>query len=648
MTTTTTTPGLPAIPTTGPARPKKPAAFIEESQSRGWHYTLLAILLIIVGTLLGYPLVLILSAAFTKTDHQHTVVTLDWLKTALNDPTIRTKLGNSLLLGLIVTFFCNCISFPLALVANRCEFPGKKFFASLVLVPLVLPPFVGAIGMRQIFGSFGSLTVFLQDIHLMDPHTGYNWLLHGGFWLLAILISLSLYPITYLNLQASLANIDPAMLEAAENLGGTRFRNFFKITLPLAMPGVFAGSALTFIWAFTELGTPLLLNYPTVISRSIFDELQSTGGNASFGYAQVLIVLAVSVSVYLIGKQTLGRKAYAMTSKAAVAATTQRLGLVGSLAAVGLFSMVTFLALLPHISVIAYSFTALAFEKTWISLGGIPNQTGWYRTLLPTRLSLNGYKAVFTDPHIYQAILNSLKYAGVSTVIDIILGVAIAWILVRTRVWGRALLDAFAMLPLAVPGLVMAFGYLAVIAAPPSIPVIRSLLRHPTPVQAASNSFFVLMPLWDGSPTAMATMSPFLILVIAYSMRRMPYLVRSASGGLQQTSVMLEEAALNMGASPFRTLMKITLPLIIANLIAGALLTFAFAMLEVSDSIVLSPQEHSFPIAKTLYALGNDSADASSIRNACCLGGISMLLLIATITSAATLMGKRLGAVFRA
>lgn len=624
---------------------RAPAPFAEESQSRPWHYVLLAVLLIILAALLIYPICLILIAAVTKSApiasinaattqvaatqplKTHTILTLDWLQKAFTTDVVRTKLLNSLALGLVVTLLCNLISFPLALLSHRYTFPGKTLLSALVLVPLVLPPFVGAIGMRQLFGSFGAFTVLLQHLQLMGPHQGFNWLLHGGFWMLALLISLSLYPITYLNLQAALANIDPAMLEAAENLGGSRVGNFFKITLPLAMPGIFAGSALTFIWAFTELGTPLLLNYPFVISRSIFDEL-GANPSSSYGYAQVLIVLAVSVSVYLVGKRTLGRSAYAMTSKAAVAATTVTPGPIGSLLCICTFALIILLAVLPHLSVIAYSFTALAFEKTWVSLGGIEGETGWYRTMIPTRLTLTGYATVFTDPQMYRSIFNSIKYAGVSTLIDCVLGIAIAWVLIRTRVWGRALLDAFSMLPLAVPGLVMAFGYQALLGVPPYIPGIGYL--------------------WDGSPKALAVMNPFLILVIAYSMRRLPYLVRSTAGGLQQTSVTLEEAALNLGASPLRTLLQITLPLILANLIAGALLTFSFAMLEVSDSIVLAHSDASFPIAKALYALGNDSAAAASIRNACCLGSISMLLLIVTITAATAILGKRLGVIFRA
>ncbi len=575
------------------------------------HYILLIFLLALLALLMIYPLIAGTSAAFQDKCH----LSLFWIASVLQDKTFLSQLFTSLALACTVTILCNLVSFPLALIAARYDFPGKKILAAVVLVPMVLPPFVGAIGMKQFLGAFGSLTVFLQHLHILGPHQGVDWLGKGGFWALAVLISLGVYPIAYLNLQASLANIDPAMLEAAQNLGGQRFRNFFRITLPLAMPGIFAGSTIVFIWAFTELGTPLVLDYRNVVSRAVWDDLTSVlNGQGATGYAKVVIVLLISVGAYTVGKLTLGRSGYAMTSKAAVASTTTKLNWKLGLLAALPFVLVTGLAMLPHIGVILYSLTAIAPEAGhgW----GIAGQFGWYRTVIPSRYTLAGYEAVFGTPDIYQSILNSAKYAGIATGINIVLGIAIAWVLVRTRVFGRSALDALAMLPLAVPGLVMAFGFIAV-------------LIH-----------------WNLG--WIIETSPVWILVIAYAVRRMPYLVRSAAGGLQQTSVTLEEAAANLGASPMRVMLKVTLPLILANLIAGSLLTFSFAMLEVSDSLILAKYQQHFPITKMIYVLGNDTSGPENVRNACALGVFAMGLLVATIVTASLLMGKKLGAVFRA
>ena len=583
-----------------------------EFHSQWLNYVMLAVLLGLLFVMMVYPLTSGIGAAFQDKGHW----SLFWIGNVLSDQTFLKQLGTSLGLGVVVTVICNAISFPLALIAARFDFAGKKWLAATVLVPMVLPPFVGAIGMRQFLGRFGSLTVLLQHLHVISPHEGVNWLAHGGFWALAVLISLGVYPIAYLNLQASLANIDPAMLEAAQNLGGRRWTNFWRITLPLAMPGIFAGSTIVFIWAFTELGTPLLLDYRSVVSRAVWDDLSAAqNGQGSLGYAKVVIVLLVSVSVYITGKLTLGRSGHAMTSKAAVVSTAKKLPPGKGLLAALPFVVVTGLAVLPHIGVILYSFTAIASEHGhgW----GAADQFGCYRSVIPSRYTGSGYAAVFGTPEIYRSILNSIKYAGIATCINVVLGIAIAWVVIRTRVWGRTALDSLAMLPLAVPGLVMAFGFMAVLGV------------------------------WHVRDYVLQV-APIYVLVVAYAVRRMPYLVRSAAGGLQQTSVTLEEAAANLGASPVRVLLKVTLPLILASLIAGGLLTFAFSVLEVSDSLILAQYPQHFPITKMIYALATDTSGPENVRNACALGVFAMGLLVVTIVSASVLMGKKLGAVFRA
>jgi iron(III) transport system permease protein len=189
-------------------------------------------------------------------------------------------------------------------------------------------------------------------------------------------------------------------------------------------------------------------------------------------------------------------------------------------------------------------------------------------------------------------------------------------VVVRTRVPGRGLLDALSMLPLAVPGLVMAFGYLAM---------------------TREGRFFHFLMLGGDNP--------FLLLVIAYAVRRLPYVVRSAAAGFQQTSRSLEEAAQNLGATPWRALRKITLPLITANLVAGAMLAFAFAMLEVSDSLILAQQQAHFPVTKAIYGLFRSLGNGEELAAA--LGTWAMVFLGVTIAGAAAIIGRRLGALFR-
>ena len=143
-----------------------------------------------------------------------------------------------------------------------------------------------------------------------------------------------------------------------------------------------------------------------------------------------------------------------------------------------------------------------------------------------------------------------------------------------------------------------------------------------------------------------ANPNPFPLLVVAYAIRRMPYVARSAVAGMQQTSVFLEEAAQGLGAGRLRTLRTIVAPLIAANLVVGALLTFSFSMLEVSDSLLLAQRERDYPITKAIYTLYDRLGDGELIASA--MGVWAMALLAITLLGASNIIGKKMGALFRA
>ena len=183
---------------------------------------------------------------------------------------------------------------------------------------MILPPFVGAIGIKQIFGQYGAFNALIIGLGLKPHGWTYDWFAANQFWGIAVVEALSLYPIIYLNAVAALANIDPAMEEAAQNLGCTGLRRFWKITLPLIHPGLFAGGTIVFIWIFTELGTPLVLDYAQVTSVQIFYGLKDIGGNP-FPYTLVAVMLVASIAIYAVGKGVFGRSGHAMMAKATTA-----------------------------------------------------------------------------------------------------------------------------------------------------------------------------------------------------------------------------------------------------------------------------------------------------------------------------------------
>jgi len=565
-------------------------------------YSLTLLLLLILGVVLLAPIWCVVRAGFVDEGR----LTLGWFKWVLADEAYREGLWNSVWLATLTTLLCLIISLPLALLSESFHFAGKRWWLALIQVPMILPPFVGAIGLKGLLSRTGGVNLLLQHLGVLSQGDYIDWLKYP-FWSCVVLEALYLYPITFLNVQAALANIDPALDEAARNLGSGAWRRFWRITLPLTRPGVFAGSTLVFIWAFTELGTPLMVGFRDVTAVQVFDQLETTNPTGE-AYALVVVLLAVSVALYLLGKLVLGRPTAGMMAKATVAAEPRRLRGAGLLLVTLPFAAVFLIAVLPHISVMLGSVTSTGIIE-----------------LDPDKLTLRYHAALLHDlaaprggraPLEALSVVNSFKYSIIATAVDLVLGFGIAYLAVRRRSWLTTTLDSLAMLPLAVPGLVMAFGYFVMTQGDSPVGFLNPLKADPTP-----------------------------LLVIAYAVRRLPFQVRSCAAGLEQTSVALEEAAVNLGAGPLRTMLRVTVPLLTANFIAGGLLVFSRSMLEVSDGLILAFDQKSYPMTKAIYQLAQNPATGMQMANA--LGVWGMVILIVTIIGASLALGKRLGALFR-
>ncbi len=560
-------------------------------------------LLAFFGAFLIYPIWLTVQGGF---ESKAGGFTMHHVLVVFEDPVLRAGFLNALGIAVCTTLVCLVIALPLATLAARFTFPGKGVFSALVLVPLILPPFVGAIGLHHLLGKYGAINTLLTDIGLINE--GFDFIGNGGFWAIVFIEALHLYPILYLNATAALANLDPALEEAAENLGATPWQRFRGIVLPLIRPGLFAGATIVFIWSFTELGTPLMFDYQVVTPVQIFNGIKEMDTSQQ-PYALTAVMLVAAILFYLLGKLVFGGRAYAMYSKASVQSLPEKLTRGRGILAMCAFTFVIGLAILPHISVI---------------LSSLSVEGAWYKSVLPTQWTGEHFEGALSHQLAVGSIKNSLLYSSLAVVMDIVIGILVGYIVVRTALRLRGLLDALSMLPLAVPGLVMAFGYVAM------------TLRWP---------FGEGDPLAGWVDVIGADPNPMLLLVIAYGVRRLPYVVRATVAGLEQTSGELEEAAMNLGAGRVRAVRTIIIPLIMANLIAGGLLAFSFAMLEVSDSLILAQREADYPITKAIYTLFERLGDGPYIASA--LGVWGMALLAVTLIGASVMMGKKMGAIFR-
>lgn len=560
---------------------------------------IMAAVVAFLAAALLWPLALMVGGAFTGTDGRPTAAHLAGV---LADPVTLRGLGNSLLLAAMTTAIACALAIPLALLAVRTAFPGRGVLAMALLVPLVLPPFVGAIGVRHVLGRQGALNALLG--------TEVDWIGSGGLAVVAAVQALALLPVLYLNVTAALANADPVLEDAARAAGAGPWTRLRRVTLPLVRPGVFAGATIVFVWAFTELGTPLMFELHGVLSVQVFDGIKEVEASRR-PYALVTVMLACSVGIYLLGKVLLGRAPAAAAAKASVRPQVRRLRGWRAAAAAAAFAAVAGLGALPALGVI-------------LAAVAVPGQ--WYGSVLPQAFTAGHFEQALSHPMAAGSVRNSLLLATAAAALALTVGFLAARLLVRGGVRGGWALDALVMLPLAVPGIVLAFGFVAV------------SLRWPFGGADA--------PLGGVASVIGADPSPFPFLVVAYAVRRLPFVTRSAVAGLEQTSEELEDAARVAGASRWRVHRAVVVPLIAANLLAGALLAFSLSMLEVGDSLILAQREAHYPVTKAIYALAERLGDGPGIASA--MGVWAMALLAVTLLGAGSLLGRRAGAMFRA
>jgi iron(III) transport system permease protein len=551
-----------------------------------------ASLAVILGVFLLWPLADGVRGAFVDANGR---TTFAYMAAVFENPIYREGFVNSLELALASTLIAAVVGTATAVLLTRYEFPGRRLFAALVPLPLMVPPFVGAVGIKQILGNEGALNALLAHLGLI--HQPVDWLRNGRFAAVVGLTALHLYPIVYFNVQAALGGLNVELDEAAASLGCHGWRRFRKITLPLLGPSLFAATSIVFIWGLTELGVPLMCDYTRVTSVQIFSGLKYIGKNPLV-FGLVVVVLVATVAIYAGARFIVGRARPPGATKGGRGWPRVRLGRLPAAVVAAVLALVVGAAATPNLGVVLVAFAR-----------------DWYGTVLPSGLTLDHVRAAIGHDMVVPSIGNSLRYVTLSTAFDLVLGTAIAWLVVRTRSRLAPALDAAAMLPLAVPGLVMAFGYLS--------------------ISREGHALSFLNPVRD--PTA--------LLVIAYGVRRLPFVVRSAAAGLTQISVALEEAAASLGAGALRVFGRVTLPLLAPHLLAGGIFAFALSMLEVSDSLILAQRQATYPITKAIFELHSLLGDGHQVAAA--LGLWAMLFLATAVGFARAVLGRRDGGLFK-
>jgi len=466
---------------------------------------------------------------------------VDFFRTAL----FRESFLNSLYVAAMSVVWASLIAVPLAYLLARFRFRGAALIHVLGVIPLVLPPFVGAVAMQLVYGRNGSVNL------LLDAAFGFKIPFMDGLNGVIFVEALHYFPFILLNLSAALANIDRAMEEAAQNLGARDWTLFRRIVFPLALPGYVAGASLVFVKVFDDLGTPLLLNVTNMLAPQAYLRITSVGLGDPVGYVISVLMIAFSLAAMAISALALRGRDYATQQRGS---GTGRRELNGA-ARIGawLFIIIVLaVTLSPHLGIFL------------LSIGTI-----WSFSVLPDAFTLAHYATVLSGSP--QLITNTLLYCGLAATIDIVLGTAIAYLILRTRLPGRQLLDTIAMASLAVPGLVLGIG------------ILRTYFEVKLPLSGESLATF-----WG-------------MLVIAYAVRRLPYALRACMAALQQLHVTLEEAAEALGAGKLTTLWRIVVPLMTGGLMAGFVTSFATAAVELSATLLLVTRESEAPLSYGIY-----------------------------------------------
>ncbi|MGE0611395.1 MAG: ABC transporter permease [Hyphomicrobiales bacterium] len=460
---------------------------------------------------------------------------------------------NSLYVALMSVALATVFALPLAYFTTRFNFGGAVLIQTLGIIPLIMPPFVGAVAMLLLFGENGSINLLLGDWF------GINIPFMRGLNGVVLVESIHYFPFILINLSAALNNIDRAMEESAQNLGASGLRLFRRIVFPLAMPGYIAGASLVFLKVFDDLGTPLLLNVTTMLAPQAYLRVTSVGISDPMGYVISVILVVFSLLSLWTSFLAMRGKDYATLQKGGGGLMKRDLGPWEKAGCYAVILFILLLVLSPHISLMI------------LSLG-----TVWSFSVLPDAYTLDHYVRMFSSSS--QYITNTLLYAGLAAGIDVVFGTAIAYVVWRTRLVGRQWLDYAAMGALAVPGVVLGIGYL------------RTFAEFNVP--------FIDKPL----------ASWWVIIVIALAIRRLPYALRACVAALQQVSVMLEEAAQTLGADRRRTLMRVVVPLMSGGIVAGFVTSFATAAVELSATIMLVSAESDAPLAYGIYEFMQSTA----------------------------------------
>lgn len=432
---------------------------------------------------------------------------------------------NSLVVTVCVTALAFVIAFPLAYFMTMFRIPGNRAIQVLILASMMSPPFIGAYSWILMLGNNGLITRWLKDIGIEAPSI-------YGFAGIVLVLTLQLVPLIFTYLMGAWRTIDVSLLEASESMGITGLRRALTVITPLLLPTVLGGSLLVFVRAFADFGTPMLIGQgfrtiPVLIYSSFVGEVSV---DRSFAAAVAVIVIAVTLCVFLVQKFIVDRRTFSMTAMRPIE-PSRLSGWKGW----GVYAYVygfLILALAPLVVVVVSSFRNTLYGQ------------------FVAGFSFRNYITAQRD--ILRYVTNTFSIGLTALVLLVIVAVLVSYLTVRRKGALTGALDTMTMVPYVVPGLIIGIALITAFSQPPLV-----------------------------------LTGTFAVMVLALAIRRLPYSVRSTTALMYQFSPSIEEAAISLGASKFRTLVQVIVPALAPGILSGAVLSWVTIITELSTTLFL-------------------------------------------------------------
>ncbi len=473
-----------------------------------------------------YPLYKIVSQSVI--DEKTGRLTLSYFIKFFGQTYYSRTLLNSFKVAIVTCIISLFLGVPLAYLYNMYEIKGRKLLQMLIILSSMSAPFIGAYAWIKLLGRAGVITMAIKAV------TGITIPNIYGFNGILLVLSLKLFPLVFLYVSSAMKNVDNSLLEASANMGVSGMKRFLTVVLPLCMPSILAAILMVFMRAIADFGTPLMIGegyttFPVIIYNEYVGEV---GTNHHFAAAIAVIAILITMVFFFVQRYLTNRNRFSMSAMHHV--ERKKVKPLASffihLYGYGLVAI----ALLPQIYLIY-----LSFRKT--NPGGEVFQKGF---------SLDSYYHIFD--RMGNTIWNTIRICGSALILIIFLAILISYLTVRRRNFLNATIDTLSMVPYVIPGSVVGIAL----------------------ILAFNNRYIPLV----GTAT---------IIIVAMCIRRIPYTIRSSVAILSQIPLSIDEAAESLGAGKFKTLVKITVPMMFNGIFAGAIMSWVTLITELSSSLLL-------------------------------------------------------------